>query len=423
MPSVNERTRNNVRAGVFVTVSLLAIFGVVIALTEAVSILEARNAYRIRFPVTAGVEGLTVGSKVHVGGVEMGEVTGINPLIESGRFESILVDIEIDRDVTLFDDAVSLRIAPLLGNVAWINFPDIGGGEGARVVNPGDIIDASAGAGLLTTLLGPQNAARADHIVENFQTLSGFLANVGSEYEKRFVPILEKTDSALLDAGQTVAKAREDYSRWSLTIDQVMERALSISGNIDAAMAEARQIISDNHEKLNATLANAADLSADAKAIAERVRGETIDKVTSLIDRGYEGVDAFSSTGETIQQRVDAEIPGLADALANARIAAQQLKLATIEVRRSPWKLLYRPEPKELEHELLYEAARSFAVAASDLKAASGSLDRVMANYGQKLGGDEPALQQVTQNVLDSFRNYEKAQQRLFDVLLADHPE
>ena len=48
---------------------------------------------------------------------------------------------------------------------------------------------------------------------------------------------------------------------------------------------------------------------------------------------------------------------------------------AMIEIRRSPWKVLYRPTEKELENELLYEATRSFAVAAADMKAASVSVN------------------------------------------------
>ena len=105
-----------------------------------------------------------------------------------------------------------------------------------------------------------------------------------------------------------------------------------------------------------------------------------------------------------------------------ARWRSTQLKLALIEIRRSPWKLLYRPTSEELSHELLYEATRSFAVAAGDLKAASESVKRVMENHSDLIVNpdNKAAFERLTKHLIDSMERYEKAQQEMLDVLVTE---
>ena len=88
-------------------------------------------------------------------------------------------------------------------------------------------------------------------------------------------------------------------------------------------------------------------------------------------------------------------------------------------MRRSPWKLLYRPSQTEVEHELLYAAARSFALAASDLKAASESTRRLIERREAEPALSPDTVQKLNDYLLDSLEGYQKAQRRLIDVLIA----
>ena len=110
----------------------------------------------------------------------------------------------------------------------------------------------------------------------------------------------------------------------------------------------------------------------------------------------------------------------ISESLGNASLASQQLKLAMIEIRRSPWKILYKPTDNELEHELLYEATRSFAVAAADMKAASISVNRILERHGDEVAQDRELYERITRALLDPLERYEKAQQLLFDVLVME---
>jgi ABC-type transporter Mla subunit MlaD len=433
MPSPLERRRNNVRTGIFVSVTLVLAVVIIVVLSGVWrSFFIATREYTVEYPVDAGVSNLKAGADVRIGGMTMGQVSDVRAVLhEDVPFEIIAVDFTLDQRVRLYSNARVFVTAPLIGSDAWLDITSVGhltdeDGqpiEGVSLLEAKDHVGGTVAAGMLGSLVGTENADRTGEIIENVKTFSGFLADVPAEYDQRIVPILEDAGQTMEDAGAMVALAREDYGEWRTTVNDVMDSVNSAADNLDVLMADAKEMIEDNREDVNVFVDNMRGFSEDAKAISARVEGETIDKVDRLLTRGQEGIDAFASVMEDVQIELDAELPNVRETLANARLASQQLKLTMIEVRRSPWKVLYRPSPSELEHELLYEAARSFAVAASDLKASSDAMNRVLARHGDQLLEDRESFEQLKDNLLESFRKYDMAQQALFGVLIEENPQ
>jgi ABC-type transporter Mla subunit MlaD len=431
MASPSERRRNNVRMGIFVSISLILAIAVIVVLSGAWrSITLDTSTYTVVYPVSAGVKNLKPGADVRIGGVVMGTVEAIEPVADADPFDRIEVNFSIDSRVRLYSNARIVVSAALIGSDAWLAISSVGGAaapDGAapaeiRALAPGDALDGTVVEGMLASLLGAGNAAKTDRIFSNVEEFSEFLPEIRGEYNDRIVPIIDKTGTMIDDAGATVAAVREDYGRWRESVDRIVSNVNSSTERIDS-------LIADNRADVDAFIANMREFSDDAPVISEdvrtvaaRFRDETMDKVDELLDRGRDGVNSFASVAEKLDVEFDRQWPNVSDALANARLASEQLKLTTIEVRRSPWKLLYRPGADELEHELLYEAARSFAVAASDLKAASESVERVIANHGEAFGADDQRVLLLRDNLLESFQRYERAQQKLLDVLIADEP-
>ncbi|MCA9295392.1 MAG: hypothetical protein KC983_02725 [Phycisphaerales bacterium] len=78
MGSPRERQRNNVRAGLFVTITLLIAMGIVFALTDIKDVfLTSRHAYRVTYTVESGVKSLSPGSQVRIGGLPVGRVKDV----------------------------------------------------------------------------------------------------------------------------------------------------------------------------------------------------------------------------------------------------------------------------------------------------------------------------------------------------------
>ena len=140
----------------------------------------------------------------------------------------------------------------------------------------------------------------------------------------------------------------------------------------------------------------------------------------AFLDTGRDALDDATAVIQRLRTDYEGWSVDIGEALGSAALAGQQLKLATIEVRRSPWKLLYRPTATEVEHEMLYEAARSFALAAADVKAASRSAQAILDRHPEVLRGDPELLERVQRNLVGPLRNYEEAQTRLLDVLIEE---
>ncbi len=403
MASPNERARNNVRAGIFVSASILLALFVTVLLTDAVDKFTRPTAqYTVIFDVHHGVKNLKQGGKVRVGGVDMGVVESVMPDIEAGKpLERIRVTFSLDRRIQLYKGAKVLVNSALIGADAWLEIIDVGEPANGAVVE----FEGYSGAGILTQLLGPSNADKADDIVENIRVMTG-------------------------DAKSLVARIEDqDWPRWAGEMDIVMDWAGTAPDKIDAIFDEARGMLTDaratvvdNRPQIDAIVENVNVASADVREIARRFKDESVDKVNAVLDRGREVMDEAVALLENVDREFDGWAPDLSDILASGRLAAQQIKLAMIEVRRSPWKLLYKPENTELEHELLYEAARAFAMAVSDLRAASQSTERLLANHSAEIRADPDLQRRVTQFLGTRIENYEKVQQQLLDVLLADRP-
>ncbi len=454
MSSARERSRNNVRVGVFVSIALVLAIGVIIALTDITSFLVGDfTTYAVRFDVSSGVSNIQEGAEVRVGGLPMGSVVSVEPEVGGDRFATILIGIELDARLTLYDDAEFILSTALLGAEAWLDCPSVGhpNADGSNALAEGGIVNATPAPGMLTALLGPDGAQRTEIIVAEvqqavevlnqhgllasvfgmdrqadtdalvddvLQTASSF-RNTADRVESDTGPILDNVKLATGDARDLVAHVKNDeWPRWSDSIGGIFDWASGATNDIDATMEEGRLLFADTRSLINDNRETIDGMVADAGEVMAYANSDLKERVAGLLDRGDEGLENAVAVLQRAKTDYEAWSTDLDETLGNASLMSQQLKLATIEIRRSPWKLLYKPTEQELAHEHLYEATRSFAVAAADMKAASLSVDRILQRYGEELAADQELFDRITGLLVEPLDRYETAQQRLFDVLV-----
>ncbi len=419
MASPSERHRNNVKAGVFVSIALLLALAVIIVLTDAVDKLSQRtNSYTVVFSVASGVPNLKRGSEVRVGGVILGRVTKIDPRRAPGTktLTEIAVGFDLDEIAQLYTDAEVFVSAPLIGSEGWLDIPNVGvSGQPAT----GEIAGQPS-AGFLTSLLGGENKTKASQIMDNALEFSEFLTQIPGEYETRVVPVIDDVKATTADARSVVGDFNEKrWPSWAESVDRVMEWANTVPDRVNGALDEGKGLFTDARGVNNDPRADVRSIVSNVKETSNTLNTETIDKVHQLLNTGQEGLDLAVNTLTEVQTDYDTWATDVKETLANATIASQQLKLAMIEVRRSPWRVLYRPSADEVEHEHLYNAARSFAIAAEDLKAAALSVQRVIESNQADVLRDSESFKRLQQSLMDSMAEYEKAQQRLLDAIIA----
>jgi len=402
MASLNERTRNNVRAGIFVSLSILAAVFSIIVLTDAWrALFEPTHEYTVIFEVSDGVQNLKSGANVLIGGMLMGEVAEVAPRTDQRAFEQILVTLAINKDIQLYQGAEITIGSAIIGENAWIEVTSVGEPD---LGEPHDRQFIGISAPILGGLLGAVSADDTEAMVADFK---GAASNVRE--------LTERVNT-------------EDWPRWADRIDVVTEWAAKAAGDFDAVfqdgrdlLAEYKNLVAENRPNIDAAIENIKAGTGDAREVARHLREVTVTKVDNFLDTGQASLDTAYEVVGKVNRDYDVWEPDLRDALAAARLSGQQLKLFAAELRRSPWKLLYRPEREEYEHELLYEATRSFAMAASDLKAASESARRITDARGADIQLDEQTRKLVNDMLSDAIKRYQASEERLATVLFTEY--
>ncbi|MDZ4829900.1 MAG: hypothetical protein SGJ09_06835 [Phycisphaerae bacterium] len=420
----SDRSKNNARAGLFVVGSVVLALAVFITLQKLS--FTATHPYQVRFTVESGVGGLSRGSEVRIGGLKRGEVLAIVPSIEGGALNRLDVDVVIDASITLYTNARVVRVAPLLGSGAWLNFVSVGGpdelseeGPPKPVVRLGanEALDAFEAPGLLTTIVGSRSAHQIVSIIDRTAEFSKVLPEIPGDYRSKVVPAIDA-------ASTTLVQLRDDYGRWRGTVDETLVAATNAAKNLEDGaraatefVANANATLAENRPRLANTLTNLESASATAKQAVEDVRTTTLPQVSKTLGEGERSLSELATLIDRVDAEVSTSLPQVRSFMADARTAAQQLKLATIEVRRSPWRLLYRPTTDVLAHEQLYESTRTFALATGDLRAASDGIAELLKTRPDLMDADPALRARLQQSLVDALTKYEEAQRRLYGVL------
>ncbi len=401
------------KTGFFLLSGVVAFAAVGVTLAK-LDLFSARVPYVIGFTVSDGVFGLAKGSDVRVGGLLRGQVASVEPILDSaGQLTALHAHIDVDPDVRLHSDAVALRILPLLGSTASINF--IALGIAGEVLPAGSLIQAAPSSGVLASLLGPYNATKADQIVDNLTTFSKFLASVPSEYTTRVVPVLENANTVMADL-------RTDYSSWRTKLSGTLDYAETSAQKLDASLTDVQSLLTRNGPKLDSAMTSLDSALGNANDALKHINQETLGLIDSALREAESTVDGFGKSVDIVHKLLLERSSDISESLSNIRSASGQLKLASMEVRRSPWKILYQPNSDQVAHENLYESARSFAMAAGDLRAAGDSLRLVVERDPGRYESDAKFREAVQSMVLDALTKYELAQKQLNDVLMAPAP-
>lgn len=421
-------TRNNLAAGVFVLVAIIAATAAIVVLAGFFDYLGRRN-YTVEFPLTIGVSGVDIGSKVTLGGREIGFVRKVRfDRSQDGDVRRVLVTIAIDTDLPLREDAVAYLEKPLLGSSATINFASLGE-MSVRKANAGTILRGalSPPAILASAGYGDEQAQQLRNIIRRMDEITGKVSSTVDDFNSTAYP---DTKAAIADGRGLIADARERSKGWFDRADSIMKNiddtaskgpalAEDLQGRVDeikSLLATAQSYLDDNRENVDATVANFRANSEKANEFLDRLRGELSDKASSLLTRGTDAMDRANIVLEETESTLREHRPDIRRAMANFRLGSDQLKATVEEVRASPWRLLYRPDTRELEYELLYDSARSYASAVSDLRSVTEAL-RAAQNAGGP-AADASRMDALLEVLDHAFQNYRAAEERFLDELM-----
>jgi hypothetical protein len=198
--------------------------------------------------------------------------------------------------------------------------------------------------------------------------------------------------------------------RWYTLADRAAEAAAAIrdlfgetKGDFRSSVANISAMTANMREKIPPLLTRADDVIAKVQKSMDSVLASLEDvRKTSANAR-----DLSASTRDLIvgnRTKID-------DMIASLKSAGDNLKFATAEIRRSPWRLLYKPKPGEVANLNIYDSARQFAEGANDLNDAAAALRDAL----QKPNVSQDEVKKLLDRLDKTFNGFQQVEQTLWD--------
>jgi len=209
-------------------------------------------------------------------------------------------------------------------------------------------------------------------------------------------------EGEIIKDGQTVDLTLGD------SVLETVRRELD-SDNPDSILALVKyEVNRDNSDSVITSLKKvAALLEKGIPAITSQIE-RTLAKAESALDTAQL---AFKNAKElTGDERIDRIINNIDEVSVNFKLTSQ-------EVRRAPWKLLYKPKRKEFKIQALVDSAGAFAAGAERLDSTALRLQKLIATLDDELLVDKDRIKAMVSELEASFEQFQKVEQKFWEEL------
>ncbi len=153
------------------------------------------------------------------------------------------------------------------------------------------------------------------------------------------------------------------------------------------------------------------------KAIAAQLE-VSLEIITAQIQQTLTKADTALDTTQLVLRDIKNLVGGarIDKILSNVTDISTNLKLTSREVRRAPWKLLYRPGQKEFKIQALVDSAGAFAAGAEQLDIAALRLKTLVDSTDKQLT-DREELEKMISQLEASFQQFQKVERKFWEEL------
>jgi hypothetical protein len=299
--------------------------------------------------------------------------------------------------------------------------------NGSPALAAGEILGGSIAppAFLANAGFGPEQREQLQRMFNETERSLREFADTIETLRPKIEPAADDVMASIASARRSIESVEGDLTAWRTNISNTLTNAETASANFPPMIDDAKLVLADAKEMIRTGRAVIDDnrpridnILADTEATIAGVRNDWVPSGTNLLTRATEGFDAYADLGKRADDLFIEQQPSLEKTLANLRTMSDQLKFLAIEARSQPWRLLHRPDTKELENQLLYDSARSYAVAVGDLRAASEAMEAVITRAGLTSEVDPAQLQAMRAELQEAFEHYASAESDLLDRMI-----
>lgn len=403
------KERNDLKAGVFIIISIALIMTIVLSIKGLGRFFDPSNRRTVSFKLADDLSGLRVGDEVRLGGFKIGTIQDIDVIRVSPRDVSppatrpssqpatapaddllrIVVHFAIPRKYELREDA-RIAIQTTITGTASLNIESLG--EGPAVQSDQYVLTGRPSA------------------------MSALLASLG-EASPQFGPIAANAKDALALAKQTIGNVNGAVTDIRA---QVIPKTSETIVTYKDAGAHVRDLLGDTKMDLRETIASVKGATATLK---EKLP-EAMDKANALLTKLNSTIEEAKGSLEDVKlaigntKEITAQVRDvvggnrgkLDSMIASLKTTGDNLKAASSEIRRSPWRLLYKPGKGEMANLNLYDSARQFADGANNLSDAATALRDALTHKT----ADPEEIQKLIEKLDKSFASFSEVENKLW---------
>jgi ABC-type transporter Mla subunit MlaD len=446
------------KVGLTVAVVLVLFVAVLAFIGQWDSLFAKTHTIHVRFDHTDGVQNLRAKDPIRVGGVNVGRVTRIwlstDPVTRNGRsMNELYVHVlgEIPENIILYEDAQISVGAKIVGEGGTLEVLDTGHMgkvltkdhvvEGVppanftemavRVSHELDANDPNSLLSQIKTQLDPMNAksilSKVHRTMDDLNAISAVVRTQLNADEQ--ASLLSKVQKAMDNINATTAALRSEMDKSDSAAAIV--RIHQVLDNLNASMVSARKMLEVSQPKIISTVTHVEntakrideDISVKlSKELDKNESGSLVAQLHSSLTSAQAGMDNLKVMTQTGKDVLVLNRDNLQAVIDNFTETSAQLKATSKEVRRNPWRLLYKPDENERSYANLLESARAFSDAAGALDQANNNMKTLVQMNPQGLDPNDPQMRVIREQVQKAFCDFEQAQKKLWEMLQKQTP-
>jgi len=409
-----RQRHSELAAGIFVIAALGILIGVIIWLGGADIFRPARQKAIFFAEEKAGSIGLLEGGFVLLGDDQVGKISTIRFDPDSGR---TFYTAEIDRaDIEIHSDGKAQVAAGLIGGSRLVIVDR--GTKDAPLAGSDNPIEISGGlAQAMANLSAALENVTKQLDLENSDTILAKLKSAVDDVAEIAASIRAQTDpendaGVLAKLSSTAADVKVISASLRDETDPANDKALL--AKIHRSTDDINKMTADAKPKVSEALGHVRDA---AKDIRKYVKTDVADMLAQL-RRINTNILKISTDFATISRQVK-EVTllhrdNIDELIDNMTQVSANLKAASKEIRRSPWRLFHKPDDKELNNQNIYDAARAFSSGAEQLDQAISKMTSLAKISPDGVAADDPTLLKAREHLKKSFENFVKVEQALW---------
>lgn len=437
------KRRNALQLGILTIAVGITFFAVLIWLSRQVG--GEMKTVTIHFKPTPAMPTLSKGSVVLIGGQKVGQVieASLDPPQAAqdgaapGAMPVVVVRAEILKTIVLRTDCSAFAEGPPLGGDGLVKI-DIG--QADKPLAASAVIQGSEPGGFPALLASLQSEFNGD---DPGSLLGQIKSQLDPEGERS---LIAKLNQSLADINRMTAALADELTpsekatlmaKIHTIVDNVNTTTLQLRNEFDTAKPDVLlykvhlamdalnggfdaivRILQAGEGPITRTLANVEKTSEQIAAETDAARADSLmayfKSASVKINASLDDVNKMTDTTREVLVLNRGNINRM---IANFKEASDYIKTGTQYVLLHPWLLFNEPKVSELKQQAIFDAARSFAEAATRIDDASAQLRALSELHEGAVPLDDPDLAKIRDNLNETREKYKKAEGELWRQL------